>query len=189
MLAALEPNNSLSPILIVDDLRQDLLLAERVLRQCKILNPIHLLGSGRECLDFFELNSVHDVRPGILFLDLMMKPLCGLAVLRRIRNHHAVKRTLIVMLSGVTDMKAIHEGYQLGAHTFLFKPLNSHDVLRLIAAMPKYLLSEKVKDGYIIHPAPDSGSSFFKKEDIDVGRWGHSDSNRLDSSESEPSAN
>ena len=41
-------------ILIVDDSREDALLAQRVLSQCKLLNPAVILPSGDACLDYFE---------------------------------------------------------------------------------------------------------------------------------------
>ena len=42
------------PVLIVDDSREDLTLAMRVFMQCGIRNPLRLLKSGQECLDYFE---------------------------------------------------------------------------------------------------------------------------------------
>jgi hypothetical protein len=40
------------PIVIVDDSREDAMLAVRVLKECKIVNPIIVLKSGEECIDF-----------------------------------------------------------------------------------------------------------------------------------------
>jgi two-component system response regulator len=148
----LDTKESFSPILLVDDVPEDLVLAQRALRRCKILNPIHVFPSGQECLDFFSSLSEKDALPSILFLDLVMSPLSGLDVLRALRSHKAGRDALVVMLSGMGDLKAVHEGYQLGAQTFLVKPLNSEDILQLVASLPRRLRCEKASNGYIIHP-------------------------------------
>ena len=67
------------PIVIVDDSREDAMLAIRVLKECKIVNPIIVLKSGEECIDFFEGKGEHGNRslPCLLFLDLAMNPIRG----------------------------------------------------------------------------------------------------------------
>ncbi len=125
------------PILIVDDAREDLVFAQRVLSANKILNPIHLLSSGKACLEYFmgKTPTVVSHLPCILFLDMVMKPISGLEVLRRLKNLPAAKGSILVMLSGLTDIKKIAEGYRLGASTFLIKPLVSAEFLQMLHAV------------------------------------------------------
>jgi CheY-like chemotaxis protein len=156
-------NTCMSPILVVDDSEEDLMLTERVLQQCKILNPIYLLKSGKQCLKFFEAPGSDDLPPCILFLDLVMRPMDGLDVLRALKDCPRVNQSLIVMLSGLTDIRAVQQGYRLGAHTFLVKPLTAEDMLQTVAAMRKYLETEEVPEGYIIHLVPDTSTSFIRK--------------------------
>lgn len=127
------------PVLIVDDAREDALLVQRVLSQCKILNPVVLLNSGDACLDYFEAAKEFAERklPCFVFLDLLMAPTSGLDVLGKLRSDGwLAKGSMVVMLSGLRDLKAIHEGYQLGAKTFLIKPLHAEDVLQMLSAIP-----------------------------------------------------
>ena len=68
----------------------------------------------------------------LMFLDLMMKPEDGIDFLRMVKQENLAPGSVIVMLSGLTDTKMLHEGYQLGAHTFLIKPLTVQDVMGLL---------------------------------------------------------
>jgi CheY-like chemotaxis protein len=141
------------PIVIVDDSGEDAALAARVLNQCKILNPVQIFKSGQECIDYFEKTGSRaaGTLPCLLLLDLAMSPTSGVDVLRHLRDSPNAKDSVLVMLSGVTDYKIIHEGYQLGATTFLFKPLRPEDVLRMIKAM-RGLTVNMTGTSYILSP-------------------------------------
>jgi len=140
-------------IIIVDDSQDDLMLAERVLRHCKILNPVHLLKSGNECIRYFEENSPAkpDSAPCILFLDLNMAPTSGVTVLLALREKHLVGESIIVILSGVTDIKLIQEGYHLGARSFLIKPFKAEDVVELLSSLKTKLRIEEGPEGTLLH--------------------------------------
>lgn len=142
------------PIVIVDDSREDALLAQRVLTQCKVQNPITILGSGEECLDYFKGDGLHAARslPCLLFLDMVMAPVSGLDVLRELSRLPEARGSVLIMLSGLTELRTIHEGYQLGAHTFLVKPLAAEDVIQMLNTIPA-LTVVKLPSGYEIAPS------------------------------------
>ena len=151
------------PIVIVDDLSDELYLLQRIIKGCKILNPVCLFETGGDCIRFLEADSKADQPQGcILFLDLVMEPTSGLEVLENIKNLPSARKSLIVMISGLTDIKAIHQGYQLGAHTFLIKPLKSHDLLQLLEQMGNRVSVEEQDDGYRIDLVSDTDTSFIK---------------------------
>ena len=140
------------PILIVDDAREDLVFAQRVLSANKILNPVHLLSSGKACLDYFAGKTSGGVIPQlpcILFLDMVMKPIGGIEVLRRIKNLPAAKGSILIMLSGLTDIKKVAEGYRQGASTFLIKPLIADELLQMLKSV-NGLTINKVPGGTIL---------------------------------------
>lgn len=140
-------------ILVVDDANEDLLLAERILRQCKILNPIRLLKSGEACIDYFEKSGAPDsgMQPCLLFLDMVMSPVGGASVLRKLNERSLLKESIVIILSGITDIQLIQEGYQLGARTFLFKPIKVEDVCEVIDALKAYIRIEKTVQGNVLH--------------------------------------
>jgi CheY-like chemotaxis protein len=159
----------MTPIVIVDDLEADLLLAERVLRQCKILNPIVLIKSGNGCIAYFEGADGYDDRvlPCLLLLDLIM-PTKGVEVLKYLRKRGLAKDSVIVMLSGLQDVKAIHEGYQLGARTFLVKPINREDVVQVLSCL-KGVIVKKAAEGYtVMIQAEDSPAALFAEEHTEI---------------------
>jgi CheY-like chemotaxis protein len=125
------------PVLIVDDSREDLALATRVLLQCKLLNPIRTMHSGQQCLDYFAEahDNAPDRLPCVVFLDLMMSPVSGLQVLQKLQDTPAAKGSVLVMLSGACDYTTVRQGYQLGAATFLVKPLTADEVLRTLRCL------------------------------------------------------
>jgi len=149
------------PIIIVDDSEEDSLLLERLLMQCKILNSIHRLKSGKECVDYFKgatgpgyssgSNNVRHDKRSLVFLDLIMSPLSGTGVLKALQREPQAKGSVIIMVSGLTDIKAIHEGYQLGAKTFLVKPIAAADVLQLVASLGESITVNEQPDGYALH--------------------------------------
>ena len=125
------------PIVVVDDSREDLLLAERVFQESRIVNPLHLLSSGAACVAFLEKN--YSPRAGdrpqacIIFLDLSMAPMSGIETMKEIQKLVLSAPPWIVMLSAMTDVKLIRQGYQLGARTFLNKPLRAKELEEFIA--------------------------------------------------------
>jgi CheY-like chemotaxis protein len=148
------------PIVIVDDAREDALLAQRVLAHCKVQNPVVLLDSGEACMDYFQGFGLHVGRslPCLLLLDMIMPPMNGIAVLRQLRELPAARGSVFVMLSGLTELKTIQEGYQLGAHTFLVKPLLVEDVMQMLNAIPSLAIN-KVPKGYEISISSASTSA------------------------------
>ena len=140
-------------ILVVDDAKEDLLLAERILRHCKILNPIRLLKSGEACIDYFKKSgaSKSEMEPCILFLDMVMNPMGGASVLRELNKSSLLKESIVIILSGITDINLIQEGYQLGARTFLVKPIKADDVVEVLHALKLLIRIEETSQGNVLH--------------------------------------
>ena len=141
------------PILMVDDSREDLALATRLFFQCKILNPLRIMHSGQECLDYFGLESdrAAGTLPCIVLVDLVMKPISGIDVLRKLRDHPAAQGSTLIMLSGASDYTMVREGYQLGAATFVTKPLTCDELLRTFKNLRGVSLKSH-SDGRLVVP-------------------------------------
>jgi len=147
-------------LMIVDDVHEDLAFLERILRQCKILNPIHRFSAGSETLGFFR-----DQKPDarcLVFLDLIMSPVSGISVLKTLKAEGIGQNSVFIMLSGITDIKAVNEGYKLGAHTFLIKPIKPEDIMDLISSLRNRISVQETPEGYLLQfagrnvPAPQS---------------------------------
>ena len=144
--------NSMLKVIIADDTKEDLVLTNRILQQCKLLNPVSLVSSAAECVE--ELKRLQTVAEGesssLVLLDLIMPQESGLHVLRYLQNSDYQKHCLVVMLSGLCDVKAINEGYQLGAKTFLLKPLTARDMVELVNSLAEISI-EETPEGYVLH--------------------------------------
>jgi len=138
------------PILLVDDSKEDLLLAERVIRQAKVLNPLLSFRGADECIAYFENPANHRV-PVLLFLDLVMFPKNGLDVLNAVQSNLLFQRSLTVMLTGLSDVRYIQQGYQAGAATFLIKPFSLDDLVKFLAAFQKHFVIDERPEGNFLH--------------------------------------
>lgn len=128
------------------------MLTSRVIQQCKIVNPINILSSGGECIKYLKAQGEHANRalPCLMFLDLVMTPTGGVDVLRWLCNESDFgKHSLVVMLSGLGDLKLVQKGYQLGATTFLVKPLKIDDVMQMSESL-RGLAVDRVASGYLL---------------------------------------
>ena len=136
------------PIVIVDDAQEDLVFAQRVLRSNRILNPMHLLPSGAACVKYFQ--SADSTRvPAVVLLDLVMKPLSGIDVLRKLQTVPAAAKSVFIMLSGLADIKMIAEGYRLGARTFLIKPLVASELKQMLQGVNGISIGKQA-NGYVL---------------------------------------
>lgn len=139
-------------IIVADDTKEDLVLVNRILQQAKLLNPIVLVSGAAECVEELETmwRGPGPIEPSLVLLDLIMPQQSGLDVLCYLQNSEYRNDCLVVMLSGLRDVKTIHEGYQLGAKTFLLKPLTVMDVVELVNSLPEIGIEEK-DAGYVLH--------------------------------------
>ena len=120
------------PILIVDDMREDLELAERVFRDANIVNPIYRLNSGAACVEFLGKHYGPEVKgkapAALVLMDLGMPVMGGVQTIAAICEMNLNPAPFIVMVSGQADVKLVREGYQAGAKTFLTKPFKASDL-------------------------------------------------------------
>jgi len=69
--------------------------------------------------------------PAMLFLDLKMPRMAGMQFLAWMQTQPKPDFPIIV-LSGLQDLRQMKEAYQLGAHSFLMKPLEQNDFAAFI---------------------------------------------------------
>jgi len=143
------------PILIVDDSHDDFQLVERVFRDAKIVNPIFRLNSGPDCLNFlrkrFDPAAKFKPSRALVFMDLAMPAMNGVQTIAAINEAVITPSPCIVMLSGHADVKMVREGYQLGAKTFLTKPLRVADITEFLASNERTINSVMRANGYELH--------------------------------------
>lgn len=112
-------------ILLVEDDSADADLARCALAETGISTTVDRVADGVGCMNHLNeaLAGAHPL-PRLIFLDLNMPRMDGREVLRRIRATHHFNRVPIVVLTTSTALKDIDVSYDLGANSFISKPLD-----------------------------------------------------------------
>lgn len=134
--------SALTPILLVEDNVDDYEATLRSLRENHFLNPVHWRKNGREALDFLshEGNGGNGKapRPGLILLDLNMPGIDGREVLRVIKADSDLRRIPVVILTTSADERDIARCYEIGASTYIQKPVSFAGLTDAIRTMKDY---------------------------------------------------
>ena len=133
-------------ILLVEDNEQDEILTIKALKKNKVLNDIKVARDGEEALDmlFNQRNDLHHV-PQLILLDLKLPKIDGLEVLRRIRDNMRTKIIPVVILTTSKEDCDLLSGYELGANSYVRKPVDFFEFSEVVRQLGTYwlLLNEK----------------------------------------------
>jgi two-component system response regulator len=116
-------------ILLVEDNPDDVELTLRAFRKSKILNEIVVVSDGVEALDYLFATGAHAGRnpkivPEVVLLDLKLPKIAGLEVLRRLRADERTRRIPVVVLTSSNEERDVLSSYDLGANSFVRKPVD-----------------------------------------------------------------
>jgi two-component system response regulator len=116
-------------LLLVDDSREDTELTTQILRREKLAANIHIVRDGEEALDFLFCRGTFAERtfhcpPRVVLLDLKLPKVNGLQVLEQIRHDHRTKVIPVVILSSSNEERDLVRSYELGANSYIQKPMN-----------------------------------------------------------------
>jgi two-component system, response regulator len=116
-------------ILLVEDNEDDIELTLRAFRKSKIMNELVVAHDGVEALDYLLATGPHAGRdsksnPVVVLLDLKLPKIGGLEVLKRMRAEERTRRTPVVVLTSSAEEKDILSSYDLGANSFVRKPVD-----------------------------------------------------------------
>jgi CheY-like chemotaxis protein len=116
-------------ILFVEDNPADVELTLRALRQDHVANRIHVAHDGEEALDFLLCRGAYSGRrgqalPRLVLLDLKLPKVDGLEVLRQIRADPHTRALPVVILTSSKEERDLVSGYQLGANSYIQKPVD-----------------------------------------------------------------
>jgi CheY-like chemotaxis protein len=132
-------------ILLIEDEQRDEALILRVFGKYKISNPIVVAHDGVEALDYmFGTGTFTGRDPGVLpeviLLDLKLPRIDGLEVLRRIRQDERFKLIPIVILTSSDEERDRIAGYQLGANSYVKKPVEFGEFSEAVRQLGLYWL-------------------------------------------------
>lgn len=116
-------------ILIVEDNPQDLELALRALRKANLASRIQIARDGVEALQFILCQGPHCERkiengPKIILLDLKLPKVDGLEVIKRLKSDPRTRSIPVVMFTSSKEQNDVVRSYELGANSYVVKPVN-----------------------------------------------------------------
>ena len=138
----------LKPILLVEDNPRDLELTLIALSRSNLANEVVVCRDGVEALDYLRCEGQYAGRPkgnpAVVMLDLKLPKVNGIEVLRKIRGDARTRRLPVVVLSSSrleTDRDAV---YDLGANSFITKPVDFEKFCEAVGQLGMYwvLLNE-----------------------------------------------
>jgi CheY-like chemotaxis protein len=129
-----------APILLIEDNADDALLTRRALEKFRLLNPFHRVESGEQAIAWLERSGGRTggervVPPALILLDLRLPRISGLDVLAWIRRQPVLARCPVVVLTGSREAPDVQRAYELGANSYLTKPVRLQQFLELVGTL------------------------------------------------------
>lgn len=133
------------PILLVEDNADDEMLALRAFKKLNIGNEVIVARDGVDALDYLFGVGAHAERdathlPAVILLDLKLPKIDGLEVLRRIRAHELTRLMPVVILTSSKEEKDKVQGYNLGANSYVRKPIDYNEFVQAVGQLGVYWL-------------------------------------------------
>jgi two-component system response regulator len=132
-------------ILLVEDNSDDVEITLRAFRKSNVLSEIVVVRDGVEALDYMFAAGTYAGRttnspPDLILLDLKLPKVGGLEVLRRLRGEERTRRVPVVVLTSSNEEKDIQSSYDLGANSFVRKPVDFTQFVVVARQLGQYWL-------------------------------------------------
>ncbi len=130
-------------ILMADDDADDRLLAKDALAECHIPGELQFVENGEELLDYLLRRGSYAQQPGLphpglILLDLNMPKKDGREALREIKAHPDLRKIPVVVLTTSKADTDISEIYDLGANSFISKPVTFDSLVNVMKVLGNY---------------------------------------------------
>jgi len=136
MADALKAPSPYETILLAEDNEDHVILIKRSFVHACLLNPVQVVQDGVEAIAYLSGDGKYADRkeyptPGLLLLDLKMPNKDGFEVMEWIREQPALQGLRIVVLTTSERIFDVKRAYELGAHSFLTKPVDLRNFIQL----------------------------------------------------------
>lgn len=137
-------------ILLVEDDPNDVLLIQRAFRRANLVNPLQVVQDGEAAVLYLGGQGSYADRdryplPILILLDLKLPRLSGLEVLEWLRQQPRLKRLPVVVLTSSRENVDVNRAYDLGANSYLVKPVAFDGLMEMVRTLNQYwlILNEK----------------------------------------------
>ncbi|MCB9079380.1 MAG: response regulator [Anaerolineaceae bacterium] len=141
--------NRIAHILLVEDKRMDVELTLDAFREAMLANTVHVAPNGQAALDYLFGHGQYADRqayplPNLILLDLKLPGIDGFEVLQQIKETPVLKRLPVIILTSSKEEGDRALSYDIGANSYLVKPISFDGFLGVIRQIEGYWLSLNV---------------------------------------------
>jgi CheY-like chemotaxis protein len=143
----MNPENT---VLLVEDNSKDVLLFRRALRKADVAMPLQVVDNGEAAIQYLAGEGIYTDRslyplPSLVLLDLKLPRRSGAEVLAWIRQHPALKRLPVVMLTSSRQSTDVNQLYDLGANAYLAKPQTFDELVEIVKTINQHWITYNEK--------------------------------------------
>jgi CheY-like chemotaxis protein len=130
-------------MLLVEDDPNDILLIQRAFGKASLVNPLKIVRDGQEALNYlagtgeFADRGKHPI-PSLILLDLKLPRKSGLEVLQWLREQPGLSHIPVIVLTSSKESSDINRAYELGANSYLVKPVGFEGLLEMVRSIGVY---------------------------------------------------
>jgi CheY-like chemotaxis protein len=130
-------------ILLVDDDPDCRMLVKDAISGCRAEHRVYEVANAEEAWRFLQRQAPYldAPRPGLIYLDVQMPGLDGLALLKKIKSTPELQQITTVMMTGEDDEKYIRMAAASGANSYTLKPANAERFMRTVVDSTNYWLT------------------------------------------------
>ena len=130
-------------ILMADDDSDDRMLVKDAFDESRLNNDLHFVEDGEQLIDYLYRrgNFAHlkgQPYPGLILLDLNMPKKDGREALAEIKKDPDLRRIPVVILTTSRAEEDILRTYDLGANSFITKPVTFESLVQVVQVLGNY---------------------------------------------------
>lgn len=130
-------------ILMADDDPDDRLLTQEAMVESRVINEMRFVRDGEELMDYLKHRGAYADPaeapvPGLILLDLNMPRKDGREALREIKSDLRLRRIPVVVLSTSKAEEDVYRTYDLGANSFITKPVTFEGLVQVMQGLGRY---------------------------------------------------
>ncbi len=129
-------------ILMADDDADDCLLTQEAMQEARVANKLDFVKDGEELMDYLyhrgKYAETQPSTPGLILLDLNMPKKDGREALKEIKSDPRLRHIPIVVLTTSKSGDDIVRTYDIGANSYIIKPITFDGMVDIIKSLKKY---------------------------------------------------